>query len=438
MRPFRLARWGQQILPQGPRQSCQYARPVPACTRRLHSTANPQEGQSHTSGRGRTRTGQSPSPELSPLPSSLASVVSATSNSPPPPPPPSNSYGSSRPEVHSELIFSEPPAAPEIPHFTLEQLPSPHPEAAQKSAKLSALHARLALSSKIPLETLARSLVHSSADKDSRFNNYYLNYIGNDLLGYYMGEHLMVHYPRLPMAVLHAAQFAYTGPPALTAIAQEWGVEAAAEPGGEVNPGYLQFKRLAPGTPLHEQDAAEKRARLAALIPGASGKALEGKLEGTTLENASASFVRAVFAAIYLHTGAASTYTFFKSHILSRQLDLASLFTFTQPTRDLARLCAREGFEAPVARVISETGRLSRHPVFVVGVFSGRDKLGEAAGASLNEARFKASIKALKSWYLYRPQLKAGELMVPSAMLGEQGKGKTWQPAYIDDGEIIV
>lgn len=91
-----------------------------------------------------------------------------------------------------------------------------------------------------------------------------------------------------------------------------------------------------------------------------------------------------------------------------------------------------------MARVISETGRLSRHPVFVVGVFSGRDKLGEAAGASLNEARFKASIKALKSWYLYSPQLKSGEPMVPSAMEGEKGKDKTWTPAYIDDGEIIV
>jgi len=257
-------------------------------------------------------------------------------------------------------------------------------------------------------------------------------------MAFHMVEHLMVHHPRLPQAVMYAAQFAFVGPPGLTAITQEWGVEAAAEPGGEVNPGYLQFKRVVPGTPVNIPEAAKQRAQLAASTPGVSPEVAEGKLEGTTLEAASANFVRALFAGIYLHTGAASTYQFFKSHILSRQLELGSLFTFTQPTRDLARLCAREGFESPVARVISETGRLSRHPVFVVGVFSGRDKLGEAAGASLNEARFKASIKALKSWYLYSPQLKGGELMVPSAMEGEKGKGKTWKPAYIDDGEIIV
>lgn len=319
-----------------------------------------------------------------------------------------------------------------------EELPSPPVEAAAKSAKLSALHARLGLSSRIPIETLARCLVDKTADPDPRFNNFNLSLVGHDLLAYYMVEYLVVKYPRLPMAVLYAAQFAYTGPPALTAITQEWGVETAEHPGGEVNPGYLQFKKLIPGTPMHEKDAATQRANMAAMIPGASPRALEGKLDGVTTESASAGFVRSLIASIYLHTGASSTYAFFKSHFLSRQLDIASLFTFTQPTRDLARLCGREGFEAPVARVISETGRLSRHPVFVVGVFSGRDKLGEASGASLNEARFKASIKALKSWYLYSPQLKSGEPMVPSAMEGEKGKDKTWIPAYIDDGEIIV
>lgn len=280
-----------------------------------------------------------------------------------------------------------------------------------------------------------------TADPDARFNNSSLAALGNDLLGYYMGENLLCHYPRLPMAVLYAAQFAYVGPTALAAVAEDWGVEVAAEPGGEVNPGLLQFRRMLPGTPYATPGASQAREILATnpspqsisnIAPASDAK------PSTTQEHALANFLRAIFAAMYLHTGAASTHAMFKAHILSRHLDLSSLFTFSQPTRDLSRLCAREGFDSPVARVISETGRLSRSPVFVVGVFSGRDKLGEAAGASLNEARFKAAVKALKGWYLYSPNSTAGELMVPSMMEGEQGKGRTWRPAHIDDGEVIV
>lgn len=267
--------------------------------------------------------------------------------------------------------------------------------------------------------------------------------LGNDLLGYYMGEYLICQYPRLPMAVLHAAQNAYVGAAALAAVTKDWGVEVAAEPGGEVNPGLLQFRRIVPGTPYETYGAAQARERIRLESdPTARPDDPATRLpsEVTTLEAASATFVRAVFGSMYMHSGAEATHAFFKAHILSRRLDIATLFTFTEPTRDLSRLCAREDFESPVARVIDETGRLSRVPVFVVGVFSGRDKLGEAAGSSLNEARFKASIHALKGWYLYSPKgrLVEGETLVPSMMEGGKGRKTTWVPAHIDDGEIVV
>jgi dsRNA-specific ribonuclease len=111
------------------------------------------------------------------------------------------------------------------------------------------------------------------------------------------------------------------------------------------------------------------------------------------------------------------------------------LFYFTHPTRDVSRLCAREGFEPPVARLISETGRLSRTPVFIVGVFSGTDKLGEGAGASLDEARIRAAAATLRSWYLYSPP--AEDVVLPSEIGTEAGK-KKWRPHMVDPGEIIV
>ena len=98
-------------------------------------------------------------------------------------------------------------------------------------------------------------------------------------------------------------------------------------------------------------------------------------------------------------------------------------------------MCAREDFEFPVARILSETGRGSRHPVYVVGVYSGKDKLGEAAGASLNEARTRAAIAALKSWYMYSPSPGKGiKISVPS----DTEDGGEFKPIHIDLGEIVA
>lgn len=308
----------------------------------------------------------------------------------------------------------------------------------------------------MPVESLARALVDATADSDPRFNNASLAALGNDLLGYYMAEHLLCHYPRLPLEVVFAAQAAYVGPKALGTVAQEWGVEVAAEPGGEVDPGLLQFRRTPPGTvptgfkgTRPDKSSKWRRGMSSRVVYDDAFGELQGavtvaptahsaaatEVPNATLAVAATTFVRALFGAIYLHAGAAATQMFFSAHVLSRRLDMASLFVLAQPTRDLSRLCAREGFEAPVARILAESGRLSRHPVFVVGVYSGADKLGEGAGASLNEARFRAAAAALKGWYLYSP---AGEIMVPSDVEGEQGQGKAFRPAVIDEGEIVA
>ena len=340
-----------------------------------------------------------------------------------------------------------------ISSFKLETLPSPLVSSSLSSAKLAALHARLSLPSRLPLQTLARSLVDRTADSDTRFNNTLLATLGADVLANYTGEHLVCHYPRLPMDVLFAAVAAYVGPKALAAITREWGVDAAAEPGGEVDPGYLQYKRAPPGVDPHAADPLGtgrpneglgwRRSVSSKIVYDDEFGRLKNGLDGTvplpdaeTFENASASFVRAVVGALYLHAGKSSAKRFYASHFLSRTLNLASIFDFNQPTIDLSRLCLREGFEPPVACLISETGRLSRHPVFVVGVYSGRDKLGEGHGSSLDEARIRAAAAALKGWYLYSPM----DVTVPSdaETIGTAATQKKFKPNMIDCGEIIT
>ncbi|KAB8337241.1 hypothetical protein FH972_021543 [Carpinus fangiana] len=438
MRLFRLGRWGSQIRPLG----CRHCSPFTAQTqvysirpRAFATTPLLQDVEAMKKKRGRPRKSETVSMQSSMASPTTAPVAAEV-------PPPSSPYAGE----DSSIQLAESLAAASLsqsPPVSLEQLPSPPLSAALESAKLAALHARLSLSSRFPHETLARTLVHQTADSNPQFNNSSLAVLGSDLLSYYSAENLLAKYPRLPMLVLYAAQYAYVGPRTLAAITQEWGIEAAAEPGGEVDAGLLQFKRALPGAPTNTPTTrhTNRKGQAVAFKRGVTSRIVyddefgemrdvEAEAAATTahLEEASASFVHALVGAMYLHSGATHTQTFFKDHFLSRHLDLSTLFTFTQPTRDLSRLCAREGFESPIARLESETGRLSRHPVFVVGIYSGSDKLGEGAGSSLNEARFRAAVSALKGWYLYSPP----GVILPSEA-GQAQKG--FKPIMVDYGE---
>ncbi|KXJ85520.1 60S ribosomal protein L3 [Microdochium bolleyi] len=346
-----------------------------------------------------------------------------------------------------------------------QSLPSPHPDRALRSAKLAALHARLYLSSKVPHQTLARCLVDPSADAHPNFNNANLAYLGGTVLQYHTSEWLISHYPRLPMTILFSAMKGYAGVPALYQVARAWGVEQAYAPGGEVDPGLLQFTDKKPTVQVNKWGYARGESKELLKYKwrrGMSSRVLYDDAFGDMLsegepvaaeqqglevsgakntkdilvqdpkKNAHANMVRAVIGAIYLHHGRDAAHDFVKAHVLSRKLDLSNLFEFKLPTRELARLCAREDFEAPVARMLNETGRLSRTPVFVVGIFSGRDKLGEGSGPSLDSARVAAAINALKSWYLYSP---GDRVPVPSDTFLEDAPA--WKPAYVDIGEII-
>ena len=336
----------------------------------------------------------------------------------------------------------------EIPiEETLTTLPSPPPQRAAESAKLAALHARLSLSKKIPLETLARALIVPSADKNASFNNSNLAFLGSTFINYHVLEYLVCKYPRLPMAILYEALRSYSGTQSLHQIARRWGVESAAAPGEEVDPGLLQWKPEAnPETSTkwgyiraESQERSGSRRGLSSrvVLDDDFGDTVQTPKNGEETFNkfqdaAYSSFVQAIVGSIYTHCGREAARDFVKSHILSRQVALDRMFEFKLPTRELAMLCAREGFQAPIARLESETGRMSRTPVFVVGIYSGTEKLGEGAGASLDIARWKASMNALKAWYLYSP---GNKVRVPSDML-EEG-AKPWKAPHIDIGEVI-
>jgi large subunit ribosomal protein L44 len=78
------------------------------------------------------------------------------------------------------------------------------------------------------------------------------------------------------------------------------------------------------------------------------------------------------------------------------------MLKFTAPKKALADTVRKMHRERPVSRLIRETGRMSISPTFVVGVYSGVDKLGEGFGSSLRMAEFRAAEDALLRLYLTR------------------------------------
>ncbi|KAJ6782747.1 hypothetical protein PWT90_03622 [Aphanocladium album] len=326
-------------------------------------------------------------------------------------------------------------------------LPSHPPAQVHDSAKLAALHARLALPKSIPLSTIARALVTPSAIPEHHANNASLAALGRSIVNLHVIEYLVCKWPRLPMAILYEALRAFAGRESLEQVARRWGVDAAAAPGLEVDRGLLQWQpdevvspnsRWAYVRAEAERGNHYRRGMSSRVVLddafGDSYQEADRSEPGVARMQAAAfsSVVESVVGALYAHSGADVAKTFVKSHILSREIDLGRMFQFQLPTRELAMLCAREGFEAPRARLESETGRRSRTPVFIVGIYSGEEKLGEGAGASLDVARRVASMNALKAWYMYSP---GNKVRVPSDM--NQPDAKPWKAPHIDIGEVI-
>ncbi|SCU89171.1 LANO_0D04104g1_1 [Lachancea nothofagi CBS 11611] len=301
-------------------------------------------------------------------------------------------------------------------------------ELATQSASLSTLHKRLRLPDIFPKSTLARCLTCRSSQLSSELNapsngaafpntvptnNFYdnhgLNIFGKNLLTYHVTRQIMAKYPRLPTVVLNAAVDAYISQNVLASVGKSWGIELEntsvldryiKEEPIQLSLGRLRFFN----NTLKKEDGVE-------LIMG----------QNFSEEAAFALAVRSVIGALWAYThekNPALAFKFIDDHILSRKLDVSKIFQFEQPTRELAVLCRRENLEAPISKLLAESGRNSKAPVFIVGVFAGSEKLGEGFGSSLKEAKARAATDALTKWYCYEPV-----------------KG---QASVIDHGAIIV
>ncbi|GAB1521737.1 54S ribosomal protein L3 mitochondrial [Rhizoctonia solani] len=250
------------------------------------------------------------------------------------------------------------------------------------ASALSALAARLRLSvasdansdNTITLPLLAQIVTHPSfVDLHQRHypheappaHNGLLAALGNQLMGLFAMEWIVTTYPHLPTNVVKATVTAYVGPTTSAMIAKEWGVAPLVR--WMRKPGALTKR------PIYHDDALASVARaIVGLVYHANGSSVEKARE------------------------------FVHAHFLSRELDIRPLLKYSDPKLALIHTVRKYQREPPVSRLLQESGRESNSPTFIVGVFSGEDKLGEGFGSSLDMAEYRAAENAMHRLYLTR------------------------------------
>lgn len=295
------------------------------------------------------------------------------------------------------------------------------------SSKLYSFHARLKLGPQFPKSTLVRAFVDFRVTKGLELieNNESLSTLGLCIIGYFVTEYLMSRWPRLPYKILKTAFDGYCGTKALSRIGMEWGIETS-------------DKEVKLSEDLSKNEIHQVVSEI--MLEAKNGKLVFKRIGSThgdisqksQMEHAVSGIVSSIIGGIYLHRGLKDARDFINDHIISRHLSISSMFLFEQPTRELSVLCSRQKLEPPISRLIAETGRRSSAPLFVVGVYSGNEKLGEGHGSSLKEAKHRAAVDALKAWYLYESK----EFDRPSKTLINDKE--IYIPVHIDSGEVIV
>ncbi|KAF5388622.1 hypothetical protein D9757_004780 [Collybiopsis confluens] len=293
-----------------------------------------------------------------------------------------------------ELLFTkgkEIPTAPSVEPETWASLQPPPPTA------LSAFAHRVGLASVFDSpQVIQQVCTHSSflrllkqhkPHEQAPATNAHLAAIGNSLMGLFATEYVRATYPYLPTRVMKAAVTAHVGPLPCANVAQEMGA-----------------------TPLLRWH----RSRGTLLKPG------------VLHSDALASIPRALTALVYQQRSLPSARQFVHTYFLRREIDLRGMIKFLDPKKALLEMINKFQREPPKSRLLKETGRYSNSPVFVVGIFSGEDQLGEGFGSSLKMAEYRAAEDALLRVYLTRTPSHL--LQLPSQTF-PQGVGDVFRKA---------
>ncbi|KAI8383990.1 ribonuclease III domain-containing protein [Blakeslea trispora] len=229
-----------------------------------------------------------------------------------------------------------------------------HTQQDEKLAPIVALGARLGLD--LDTAVLKQALTHKSVTDTN--NNATLEYVGKKVTGLFATEYLHLKYPSLHPDAFTTTLSAYLCNKSISKVASEVGLQHTIE-----------------------------------------WKAPEDNSVRLGQSTVMADCFNALVGALYQEQGQEAAKKFVHDFILSRDYDVRPSIKVKEPKRHLSALLRQLNKQPAASRLVSETGRASSAPVFVVGVFSGEEKLGEGFGSSLKMAEFRACQDALISFY---------------------------------------
>ncbi|KAF7294425.1 60S ribosomal protein L3 [Mycena kentingensis (nom. inval.)] len=236
--------------------------------------------------------------------------------------------------------------------------------------------------------------------------NAQLSTLGNALMGLFATEYVHAAYPYLPTRVKKAAVTAHVGPLTCSNVAQEMGAVP-----------LLRWHRELPQQAGTYQPPVQR-------------------------SDALASIPRSLVALVYQHRSLPSARQFVHSYFLSREVDIRPMIKFVDPKKALKEMVAKFQREPPRSRLLKETGRFSNSPVYVVGIYSGEDQIGEGFGASLKMAEYRAAEDALLRVYLTRTPPEQIQLPTSTFPLGlgdvfRSAEEGSYAPPSLEQAEIM-
>jgi large subunit ribosomal protein L44 len=181
-----------------------------------------------------------------------------------------------------------------------------------------------------------------------------LTLLGSTVTSHYVMEWLYVHYPHLPADGLRDLRTFLTDKQLMTKIGEQLGIVDL----------------------IKTKHKLYKRPERYSIVCGA---------------------VLAIIGAIHFDQGALRSRGFVHDFVVTELAgqDVTQIIKLSHPKFMLRMLMKEKDMPPPVAKLIDETGRATHMPTFVVGIFSGRNLLGQGAGPSLKRAAHEATLAAL-------------------------------------------
>ncbi|RGB34736.1 ribonuclease III domain-containing protein [Rhizophagus diaphanus] len=277
------------------------------------------------------------------------------------------------------------------------------------SPALYAFAARMHLNFSDP-KILLQAVTHKSFSDTNLSPNKRFKELGKCAIELYITEYFHMKFPLLHTNYLEKIVNIYNGIGTLSTFGSEIGLK------------YVM--RWSESTDLYISSAIEDQ----------SGSTDENNVlyESSKISNkigyVMAQAVQAIVGALYLDKGPNSARKFVQDYLLSRDLDIQQVYDVKTPKRDLSALMRRLGREPPISRLLFEAGRLTKEPIFVIGVYSDTEKLAEGFGSNLKMAEFRAAKNALVNYYF--KEIK--DFTLPSAIDTHQ-KQMSYIPTKVCD-----